>query len=413
MIKKDNLKYFVVCSITLLSIRFWSFQAIPDSVYDIIDVLTIISLTAIYIFEKIKQHKTNHLIFGKSIFFFIFLPFVSAIAAYAYHDQSYLSSILALRMNLLWLFYFLLHFYNPSVKRIITLILVIGCVWAVLTIVQQFTYPYYIFYTRSDNEKGSFLRAGIYRFMLYRHHYGLFIVLYFFYQYLAHEKTSSLWYVALGLVGFYFFGTRQFLAVTLILMGLMPLFLKKGKRSIALFSVFLVVGLVIIFANTLFDKILTLTLDDFQEDNIRLMSIDLYLNKYWPDDYFSRVIGNGTNYFANTKYGKEITNFEQELGLYRADIGVIGTYNEFGMIYIVNILVFNFVGIKDKYYTKDTKFLKLFFICSLLLLPLSVYYSNPSAIPFFCLICYLVDKSYYQAKVTYQQKKLSNNKVLS
>lgn len=386
--------FVLIALFCLISIRFWSFGLIPDKVYDYLDDLVIVFLTCIVMHEKIKCGSLKKGFFSINIVLLMFLPYVSAVGAYVYHGQNFIDSFLTLRVHLYWLLYFVLHYYNVDVNKLVRFLLVVGLIWAILNIVQQFTYPSYWFFSRSDTDDYSILRAGVYRFMPFRHQYGMFFVFYFFYDYLKTKRMKCLVYVLLGLAGFYFFGTRQFLAITVISLGVMLLWMNQGRRFFAMFLLFTSAGVVIYFQDALLGKFIELSAEDLNEDNIRLLAYDFYFNRYWPDDVISKVIGNGQNHSFNGSYAAEISRQEQDLRIFRSDIGLIGAYNKFGLLYVVAVLWYNIRGLKDVYYNKHNKFLKLFFLGTIILFPLSIYYSHPSSIPFFCLITYLIEKGY-------------------
>lgn len=402
---KGKVNFSLIVLLSLASIRFWSFGLIPDQFYDLLDDLIVVFLVGTIIKEKLKYGNIKKGAFSTNIVLFIALPYISSIGAYLYHGQSILDSFLTLRMHFYWLFYFVLHYYNVDVNKLVKLMIVIGLVWAILNIVQQFTYPSYWFYSRSDTADTSILRAGVYRFMPFRHQYGMFAIFYFFYQYLRNRKTNNIIYVLVGLAGFYFFGTRQFLAITIISLGVMLLWMNQGKRFFAMFLFLASVGVLIYFQDILLGKFIELSSEDVNEDNIRLLAYDYYFNTYWPDDIFSRIIGNGHNHSYKGSYAMEISRLEQDLRIYRSDIGIIGSYNKFGLLYVGAIFWYNIKGMRDTYYTQHNRFIKLFFLGSLLLLPLSVYYSHQSAIPFFCIITYIVEKGF---KLKESSKKLTN-----
>jgi hypothetical protein len=79
-------------------------------------------------------------------------------------------------------------------------------------------------------------------------------------------------------------------------------------------------------------------------------------------------------------------------------VGIIGAYNEFGILYVLNMLWVNIKGLKNKFFTYDTKYLKLLFFYSIILLITSQYYSKSTGIPFYCLVFYLIEKSFAEKK---------------
>lgn len=397
MKRYNSYRYFIVFFITLISIEFWSFNLFSNRIYGALELISILILIAITLDASLKNKKIGG-IFKNNIFLFIALPFISSIGAFLYHDQSFWLSFYTLRYTFLWLLYYVLHIYNIPIKKILNILVIIGIGWAFLNIIQQLTYPYYWFSSREDTYETSIFRAGVYRFMPYRHHYGYFILLFFFNRFLKFGNIKFLYFTLFALCGFYFFGTRQFLAVAILSIGFMILFHKSGRQSLALFSFFLFVSIGIYFQDQIFGKFIQLSKEEINEDNIRLFSLDFYLNQYWPKEWFARVIGNGKNHLEIGKYAKEILYYNQELKLYRSDVGIIGTYNIYGLLYVVNILWYNIKGLNNKYYLSNNKYIQLVFISSLLLLPLTVYYDHSSAIPFYCLITYLVEKGYSEKR---------------
>ncbi|MBC5773715.1 hypothetical protein H8S95_06545 [Pontibacter sp. KCTC 32443] len=373
-----------------------------DSVFDYLEVLVLVGL-----FFFLLTHHARHqeLIYKNIVLLFIAIPILSAVGALVFHDQSLSLSLLVLRANFFWLFYFLLHLFNIEPKKIIYLMIVVGLVWVLLTVVQQFTYPDYYFATRTEDESYYFLRAGVYRFMLNGHHYGVFITLYFFYNFLVSRKLTNLVFVFIGLSGFYYYGTRQF-ALALLACMILVLFMVKGKTRFLAFTSLSVCALVIFFyQDVLFGEYVEMTNNQMlNEDEVRLISAHYFLFEYWPH-WLTKVIGNGIPH-SLSNYGKEIDYIKENLQLFRSDIGIIGAFNQFGIFYVLNIFWLNIKSLRSRYYTEQTKYLKLIFLYSLLLLLMSEYYANASAIPFFCFILYLVDKS-YESTMNEQTKNLN------
>ncbi|WP_128763363.1 hypothetical protein [Leeuwenhoekiella aestuarii] len=338
-----------------------------------------------------KGKKIGKQPFKRPVLLFIALPLISTIGSYIYHEQSFLASLLALRLNFLWLLYFVLHYFKFPLKRLIKLLVVVGFIWALVTIIQQFTYPIYFFYSR-DEETRQLLRAGIYRFMAFRHHYGIFLAIYFFYRFNTskdHKLRNGLFFL-IGMIGLYYFGTRQFLASAIIAVGYIIFISNKNQKGYAILLTTIVIALGVFFSETLFGRFIKMTQEDLSEDNIRLLAANFYLNEYWPDDWMSRLVGNGMNYYDNTDYGKEVTYYE-EAGLFRVDVGIIGVYNLYGIFYVISTFYFVIKGMLVNYISNN--YLKAIYLAILVTTPLSVYFDNYTAIPFFAILAYMTDKS--------------------
>ncbi len=348
------------------------------------------SAVAIVLYGYNKIH-SNRLLFKYNVHFFLWIPFLSAYGALLYHHQPISLSLLILRTNFYWLLYFVLHIFNLPKQKIINLMIFIGSVWIFLTIIQQFTYPHYYFYSRDDNDQ-SIYRAGVYRFMVTGHQYGDFVLFYFFYNFLITRKIIPLVFVFFGLLGFYYYGTRQFALSAVICMIISAFFVKGMHRIYILIFLGCAALLILNFRDQLFGQYVEMTSDQLKYgDDIRLVSANFFLTEYWPSK-LARLIGNGTAY-ASSRYGKEISNINLYFHFYRSDVGIIGAFNQFGILYVLNILWVNIKGLAGKYYNYETKYLRLFFLNALILIFLSEYYSNPAVIPFYCFILYLTDKS--------------------
>jgi hypothetical protein len=393
-----NIKFAFVVFATFVSIRLWSFQGIPKRVYDGLELVVIFVLAGIVLInlKKIDFFQGS---FKKNVILFILLPLVSSIAAFLFHEQSILLSLLVLRTCFFWLLYFVIHVYGIPINRIRYLMLFIGVVWIFLTIIQQYTYPHFLFYTRSGEEFEDFYRLGVYRFMLVPHEYGLFVVLYFFNQYLLSKRILNLFLVLIGLTGFYYFVTRQFAVAAIVCLSIAAIFQNGKIRYYAIFIIIVVASIFVLYEISLFSGYTEMTKAQIASGNdIRLQSAKFYLFEYWPH-WFSLLTGNGLEHLAGPSYGKEMGHIMNNKGFFRADVGIIGAFNTFGIFYVINILHMNVKGLRKRFYTLDTSYLKLIFANSLLLILISQYYSEASSIPFYCFILYLVDKSY--------QKKMS------
>lgn len=385
-----DLKYGFVVFTTLVSIQLWSFTGLDDFVYSVLEMLVLFGLFYFLLVNRLNHKK---LVFRNNVILFICIPLLSSLGAFVFHEQSFGLSLLALRTNFFWLLYIVLHILDIPVRKIINLMIFVGLVWIFLTVIQQFTFPTYYFATKNENETYYFLRAGVYRFMLNRHHYGVFIVLFFFYNFLITKRLYNLYFVAIGLVGFYYYGTRQFAVAVLACMGYTMFLIKGRSRFLAISSLAACVFLLLMYKDTLFGEYLEMTNNQLEkDDDIRLIAAHFFFYDYWPH-WFAMVTGNGIPHYLSS-YGMEVNDLKVTYRLFRSDVGIIGAFNQYGILYIVNILWLIIKGLRNRYYTPKTKYLKLIFLNLLILLPLSEFFGNGSAIPFFCFILYLVDKSF-------------------
>lgn len=354
-------------------------------IFNIIDVFvtSILSLIVIVFYKKINEET---LIFKTNVFLFMLIPLISSLAAHWFHHQPLTFSILAVfKEDFYWLLYFVLHIFKIRPSQVIKLMIFVGLVWAGLTIGQQFTYPYYFFYRREDD-----FRAGVIRFMLDRHHYGIFLVLYYYNRFLNTQKIKHLLWVFIGLVAFYYFGARQY-GVGVFICLFLSMFIVKGRgRNYAItFSLLFVIAFFVL-KNTLFAEYVSMTSEQLNDhDDIRRLSANFFLFDYWPN-WLTRIIGNGREGWGSS-YTAEIVSLMQDMGFYRTDVGIIGTYNLFGVFYVINNLWTHIKGLKIRN-LRNNSYLILFFVHSFMLLLLTDFFADVTAIPFYCFIFYLIDK---------------------
>jgi hypothetical protein len=241
--------------------------------------------------------------------------------------------------------------------------------------------------------------------MLLRHHYGVFVALYFFHQYLNTQRLKHLFLAFIGLIGVYYHGARQFLAAAVVCMGIDVLF-ATGRAKLNMIALGMCGGMILLFfSETLFGEYIEMTASQVEnsDTDIRILAGNFFLNEYWPS-WVTKIIGNGRP-SADSSYGQELNAFKEYFHFYRVDVGIIGSYNEFGILFVINVMWMNLKGLTNKFYDRNNMYLKLFFFNALMLLLISEYYADPASIPFYCMILYLIDK-------TYEEKKLAQEAVV-
>lgn len=411
-LKNKTLKIIYVFLVAVISLHFWSFKLIDDLTYQVLEAIVLFSFFLILAASS-KVLMSNGPMFRNYVYLFMLIPLISIAGAYYYHGQPLQLSLLVLRGSLFWLFYFVLHLLDISARQIVRVMLLIGLVWIFLTVVEQFTYPVYYFYSR-DDENAQLARADIYRFMISGRQFGLFVLLFFFYRYLVTSKVHNLVFVAFGLAGFYFYGTRQFAGAAVICMCA-SVFLVKGNAKWRF--VLLMLGLSAIiytYREPLLEKFVQLTSDQLEtDDNVRLLAGKFFLNEYWPG-WGAKLIGNGPPHFESD-YGREMFGINTFLHYYRSDVGIIGAYNQFGIFYVLNIIFLNIFALRLTFRSKHNRYLKLFFLEAIILLILNETYSNERFIPFYCLLFYLVDKTTVDEKrhIAYLQQRAPQQPALA
>lgn len=402
--KPKRWHYTFVCFAVLVSLRFFSFSAVPDAVNSALEIGVTFFLIILILLQSAKL-KRLPLPFIKNVRYMILIPLIlGSTGALFFHDQGLVASFWRQRTLFIWLLYPVLHLFNIPSKKIIKLIVVCGCVWAFLTIIQQFTYPFYLFYEQSDADGTSIFRAGVYRFRILIFHYCIFMTFYFFNEFLVSRKTLTAAMILFSMMGMYYLGTRQF-AVGVVACLITYSVLQRGKLR---FMAIIVIGLTAVglfaFKDVLFGDYIEMTNDQLSsDDDIRLVSYDYFLFKNWPG-WGAYLIGNGVA-SASSEYGQKVLNMANNFRVYASDVGIVGSFNTYGIFYVINLLILIGKVLLTKFQSPEDNYLKLPFFNALLLFILTDYFLVPSVIPFWCLVLYLIDK----ARVT----KSNRNEVIN
>lgn len=392
----EKAKIAVVFFICVACSRFWSFKGFPDRFYDLTEFAVTFFLAGSLLVNW-RRISTYNKPFFSFVVLLLILPLVAMVPAYLYHDQSFALSLTIQRFNSWWMLYFLLHIYQVDRDRLIKVMLFIGFTWIILTVVQQFTYPIAFFYTRTDEPNADFFRAGLFRFMIDPYQYGLFFTMYFLWRYLQERKWQFALLFLMGVVGFYYYSTRQ-LMLGVVLWSAISILMQKGKlKYFTLGIAAIATTLLLVFSNDVLTDLIDMTVDQLNDkDDIRLLAGNFFLNDYWPNK-ICLVFGNGMEHL-NSTYGNEIIFLANYFGYYKGDVGIIGAMNTYGLLYalvLVGYLVHAcFVPVRY-----EDGYLKVVIFFTLSLLIITEQFSYPSAVPFYCCLFYLIEKSYSNRKL--------------
>lgn len=386
---RDKLVQIVVLSIIILSFGFWSYIPLASfqPLFEFGAIVLI--LLGLFVFSGRKSNIVMN--YKKIILTIIGLRLFSTLMSFFFHDQAIHLSIIAERASLFWLFYFFLHKSKISPTTLLKLVAIVAVIWALLTIIQQLSYPIYAFASRLDENEGIKFRAGVYRFLVRGLHYGVLIGLFYLTLFFTERRKKKYILIFLFfLIAIYFHSARQFIAGYLAA-SLALVFFLKGKIkwiAIAVAGIFMIV-LAFNF-EAIFAGYIEQSENDMNEDNIRIFAAYFFGVEYFPH-WLCNIFGNGIT-APRTAYGKEMVDYIQGILLFhRVDVGIIGSYNQYGIIYCFVILYSFLKVLFSKMRANAGLFVKLYAIYSLLLIILSEYSISNYVVPFFCIYFYLVD----------------------
>lgn len=336
MNKADN-KFIPVFILILLFSQCLSFLRLDPTSYGRLCKIVIFFLTFYVLF--IKKPILGETSTYKFVLCFMLFPFLSMIPAYIIHGQSFIQTINASLFHLGYIFYFFLIAIKAKEHDVIRSFIILGILWCVIEAVQQITYPNYWFATRTDTfDHDIEIRNGIYRFNVLGKEFGLILLFYCFEKYIISKNNRAfLLGILLGLIGIYLYATRQIMAAAIISLFLGLFYMKKIKLSTVLILLS-VVSIIYLNSDALFGEFINAT-KDIDEDYIRFIAYNFYGLEYNDNNILAVLLGNGdANRFS--LYGREINSIEQDLFLYRSDIGIVGMYSLYGAIYVLSILLF-------------------------------------------------------------------------
>lgn len=375
--------------ILLTSVDFFNVESDldPYKPYLEIAVLSILFFSII-----IKKNKCNTGITNRelikikiALYAILFSVLLSSISAYENYGQSYLVTFLAQRGMYFYGFFFFLIAFNVNEKTLIRLLLIMAILFSTIYIIAFFSPS--ITNSKMIEERGT-LRISLPGILL-------IIVGAFYSLDMVIERKNYYYIILLAL-----FVANILLTGTRIIIGsfsiLILLFIFRSIRAKKIFSLFTVIALfistVVTFSDIL-EYVFVLVDATFRGDEgnyqIRLTAISLYFSEFFRND-LSYFIGNG---FASehSSYGQRILYLKNNYGVYQSDIGIVGDYVKYGLIYIICVLFVLYKSIVNSSYKNGYLFYSFLFI--LLSSTTISTFSIKSHIPVLCSLLYLQFKN--------------------
>ena len=281
-----------------------------------------------------------------------FLGLFSMCSAYILHAQPFADSFIVTLYSLTFMLVPYLYLRKVSESGLVRLCVGIGIFWAVLMVLQQFTYPYILFAVPDEGVEKVSMRNGLYRFSIPGSSLGMLALFYYFQSYLKSPKYKNFFGMFIALVAIYLTCTRQLIASSIgcLLLGL---FLSKRLSGIP-FIVILLLGLVVYFnSDALFGEYITMTQTQGVDENyIRFIAYHYYGIEYNQGNLWATLFGNGVYRMGDdaTEYGQEMMKIWAAMHVYQSDIGLVGIYNLYGLCYIFVIISFFWYVYKNRRY---------------------------------------------------------------
>ena len=355
MNKTSNLLYIYIIITWLICINFIDLSSFLSSIvtFKVRGIWCILSL--LFIFPYIKILKKRSLNFKYEVLIFTFLPLVSGISAYVHYNQTVLQSVNVWFTCLIWMVYFGLNICNIPFRKLERFMLVMSLIILVLQIGGQILGHK----IGSSNPEELEIRNNLLR-LRYDTTMAMFCLFYYWVRYILFFNIKDLFFSTLMAVSIYLSLTRLriFAALFPLVLSFLMLPHKKSKQKIII--IFLLLGILLYyFKDGIFSFFIEQTTSQVADDmNIRDYSI-IY---FWIDatnDFLKILIGNGIPH-QDSLLGVHLMKINS-LGYFADDVGIVGQWWYFGLIYILAwfSVIYKIIW---KYRKNTSLYIKLYFI---------------------------------------------------
>jgi len=388
------LKNFIVIIVVLGSMAFFQPVFIDRQMTGIIHmgIIALISILLL-LYSVYDTSKKIRATFTFEIVLLFFAVGLSMIGAYIFHYQDFHITLLAQRAIYFFLFYYLLHQLKPNPRFLIRLFIAISILWAILYIIQWIAYPTHLFGDQMFKDRNTiriFLPGVTYSVVAY------FICLFKFLQTNHYKYLPPLF---LLLMVFVLLGTRQLLGPTLLITILAVIQSKKvhSKFAIALLGLASLIPIYFIFQD-IFNAMIDVTRQQSISvtENIRFKAVSFYLYRFSPGK-LSFILGNGA-YGGHSSYSIMMDSYSKVFGYYLSDIGIIGEFILYGIIFAIAELIILFKMALIKY---PEEFLFIKYVVYSMFFAIFVgsgAFGTAEGIVMMCILFYLVDVSKWMKK---------------
>lgn len=371
----------------LASLGFFKFLFLGKEIVKLVELagiaLILITIVLQGIYGKDEGFKLS---FKWEVLFIMVSVFLSMFMAYSAHNQGIPTTLVAQRFMYFYFFYFALHFIKIPEYELEKIIVYLAIIYVVFYMIQYVSYPSLIFDVRVIEERGTvrIFQVGL----------SYLILAYF---YILNKSFSEATVGRILLLLFFFsviilMGTRQLLFSMFLLSMLNILFSKKVKSKImVVFIAGLAIIPVVLMFQDIFLNIINLSKEQSVgfEENIRILSGTFFLTEFFPNPV-AYLTGNGAD-SSNSGYGVMIQMYKDVFGFYQSDVGIIGDFSRFGVIFLISVIsilrriLFGKLG-------EELNYIKYFYLFIILTsLTGSGHFGDANSIVTLCMTFYIID----------------------
>ncbi|MBK6346056.1 MAG: hypothetical protein IPN08_03785 [Bacteroidales bacterium] len=382
MAKRLVIFFIVITSMELFNIIFLGKNLIKIAeLAGIGVVLLVILLQSVY-----NRDEGFKLHFKWEILLIFISLILSMLMAYSGHNQSFGITAVAQRFMYFYFFYFALHLIRISDLDLKQMFIYLAVVHTIFYMLQFAAYPTILFDIKVSDSRGTLriFLAGL-----------SYLILAYFYVLNNLFKDFSIGKLALLFFFFSVFilmGTRQII-ISMFLLTIINVLLSKRVKSKFLILMLVVLATIpiIVMFQDIFLNLLSVSKEQSEDvgDDTRVRAATFFLTELFPNDvaYFT---GNGVS-SANSGYGVMIQMYMDLYGFYQSDIGLIGDYCNFGVLFVLAVFIL-IIRVLLMKLDQSHMFIKYFYITVLLtLFTGGGPFARGDSIVTICMTLYLID----------------------
>ncbi|MBN2349211.1 MAG: hypothetical protein JXJ22_10255 [Bacteroidales bacterium] len=383
MIKKILVIFIILGSLSLYNLK------IIGRYSKLLELIAVGIMFLILVFHLVYGKQTTNKQHFRAPILLIFLAFIlSTFMAYYAFNQSFAISLYEQRDIYFYSMYFVLHILNIDKKDLQKIVIYLGIVYFLAYVAQMIVFPSEIFDVTMRVERGTtriYLKGSGYAVL------AIFLCLQIYYH------TLKIRYVLITLICFstvILFGARS--GIFLVVMGVaVQLILSKRIKSKAITYLTVVVAIIsfFYFFQDIFSSLESVMNQTKSEgaSNVRVLGAKFFLTKFLPNklSYFTGI-GEPNE---RSPLGQMTKLLSLKHGYYLGDIGIIGNYISYGVLFVISVFWINIKALFIKI-SPDLQYVKVFFFFFLLImLPIATGFAESETIAIISILLYLLDKS--------------------
>ena len=329
--------WLLICLV--VSINLWSLVIIDLKVYQYMHLVMLV----FFVYSRINKNGKWYGYSNKLIIAMMVLPLPSIYMCYALHGQAISQSIIIYRMHLAWLVYFVLIKKRVSEKKVIKAIAIIGFIAAIISIVEQFTFPAFapfgvrtIYDGIANYADYVEERFGFLRFMVS----GIFYVVITFFCVLSNNLKIQFKVVSLFLlfVAIFAYGTKSTILSVIVGISYYLLFTRNYKLKFLYFILIVVLmGILVVGSQQIADMLNISFLESYYKGS-RMFSYIYYWNDYTKNPLVV-LFGNGLGHQQSVYGASQDSIWIGRSLAILSDTGLLRSAYFWGALYVLAYII--------------------------------------------------------------------------